>query len=790
MIRLRIETIMRSFINSSIQRGRQIASRSTCLLEVVLYTVNVGAVFYITRYLFAMNSLFVFFNRDPRSLLAFIGERRRFSSAMLGVGSDPVIGLGNISYPLNPDWFLSYLLTATNTGDLHDGPLAFAIAATVLFAATGLCARAIGFAAGPAFAAAWLITLLTWQLFGMPIILTLWFLYPDFAELAAVSMLTALAALEVGRKPVWLSALFTTGFFLGITYIIHANPLALTYCLPIVMIFAVTQFLFGTDARGRLTILVWWAAVGLAFLAAGYVYYLAGLLTYTAIGFFPDINKRGITSLFSGSASMLFWPPPISVSAWSLQIIFTPERTFLLGGLAGNAMMAWLGSSRQRRVGLAVIITEFMLISIWVVNLFTNFWIASSIWYFEIFLFPFFAMGWCYIPVTLFSRLWRVVRSSRLPLVWLRMPSSLNILLLAVLPGIVLAYAFTKGPAIKQANQESWLLKWGAPYPESQTEITRFLKSEIGLVPGQPFRGRSATMLGFTLLKERRISKIFNFYYFPLFATGNLHDGPGLWQDDIPTLMEYNPLMTPAYFAVIRRFFTEASDEVGRNMVLMRRVEPRMLKVLGVRFLLTDARIDGAQLRMRMQISTPREDRVRLDLSELELEHFDIYLYELTDVNVGQFSPTRFKVIPDAAKTLAALSDSSLALEKTAIVDQPLRDGLTTATLKTFSVDRDRYRVRAVSDGPAMLLLPIEFSRCLRVSSRSAGVLPRLFRADLLLTGILFEDELDADISFYSGPFSNSRCRLDDFADANRLDMRNAFKEFPEYGALGTPSVK
>jgi hypothetical protein len=350
---------------------------------------------------------------------------------------------------------------------------------------------------------------------------------------------------------------------------------------------------------------------------------------------------------------------------------------------------------------------------------------------------------------------------------------------------LVAVHALINGTVIKQASQESSLFKFGASYPESQTEITRLLKSEIGLFPGQPFRGRAATMLGFILPNEQSAGRINQVYYLALFATGNLHDGPGLWQDDTPTLMEYNELMTPAYLVVMRRFFTEASERIGRNTVVMRRIDLRMLKVLGVRFLLTDTPIDGAQLRMQMRIPTPREDRAMLGLSELELESFDIYLYELTDVNVGQFSPTLFKVIPDAAKILAALSDSSLALEKTVIVDQPLRDGLTTATLKTFSVDRDRYRVRAVSDGPAMLLLPIEFSRCLRVSSRSAVVLPRLFRADLLLTGILFENELDADISFFSGPFSNSRCRLDDFADANRLDMRNAFKEFPEYGVLG-----
>jgi hypothetical protein len=81
--------------------------------------------------------------KHHHSLLAFIGERRRFPSTVLGVGSDPVIGLGNISFPLNPDWFLSYLLTATSAGDLQDGPLAFAIGTTELFAVTALCARAL-----------------------------------------------------------------------------------------------------------------------------------------------------------------------------------------------------------------------------------------------------------------------------------------------------------------------------------------------------------------------------------------------------------------------------------------------------------------------------------------------------------------------------------------------------------------------------------------------------------------------------------------------------------------------
>ena len=771
---------MHSFIGSSIQHGRQADSRMGRLLEIALWIVNIGSAFCVTRYLFNMNRVFVFFDRDPHSLLAFIGERRRFSSTLLGVGSDPVIGLGNISWTLNPDWFLSYLLTATSAGDLQDGPLAFAIGATELFAVTALCARAFSFAAGPAFATGWLITLTTWPLFGWPIILTLWFLFPHIGEILAISTLVALAALEIGRKPWWLSAVCAIGIFLGITYVTLALPTLLVLVLPIAILFAGSQFLFRTDARGRLVILLSWAAIAIATLACGYVHYLAGLLSYTALGFFPDLGKRPLIS----EASMLFWPP--AVTGWSLETIFTPGRTFILGGLAGNAMIAWLGSLRQRQLGLAVVVAEFIFLSIGLTNYYvSNFWFGPSIWYFENFLFPFFAMGCCYLVVTFLSQLWRFLRSSQFPFVRQQIPYLANVALSLSLPGLVAVYALINGTVIKQASQQSPLFKFGPPYPESQTEITRFLKSEIGLFPGQPFRGRVAAMLGFILPKEQSSGRIQQVYYFAQFATGNLHDGPGLWQDDIPTLMEYNELMAPAHFVVMRRFFTEASQQVTRDIVVMRRVDPRMLKVLGVRFLLTDARIDGAQLRMRMRIPTPREDRVRLGMSELEVDHFDIYLYEFTNVNMGQFSPTRFKVIPDAGNILAELSDSSLALDEVIIVDRPLPGGLTSATLKAFTVDRDHYRVRAVSEGPAVLLLPIEFSRCLSVTSRSTGMLPELFRADLLLTGILFDSELDAEISFHSGPFSNSRCRLDDLADANRLDMRNAFKAFPDYAVLG-----
>jgi hypothetical protein len=111
-------------------------------------------------------------------MLAFIGERYRFSDILFGLGNDPVIGLGNIAYDMNPRWFLTYALTADVSGNIQNGPLAFAIAATELFAATALSDRMIGFSLAPSFAAGWFITLTVWQLFGLPYIVTILFHYP------------------------------------------------------------------------------------------------------------------------------------------------------------------------------------------------------------------------------------------------------------------------------------------------------------------------------------------------------------------------------------------------------------------------------------------------------------------------------------------------------------------------------------------------------------------------------------------------------------------------------------
>jgi hypothetical protein len=164
------------------------------------------------------------------------------------------------------------------------------------------------------------------------------------------------------------------------------------------------------------------------------------------------------------------------------------------------------------------------------------------------------------------------------------------------------------------------------------------------------------------------------------------------------------------------------------------------------------------------------------------MESFELYLYELADVNIGQFSPTEVRQSNDANQILTTISNHDLRLDHVVVASEPLPNKLEKAELLDFRVERDAFRIRAKSEGHSVLLLPWEFSQCIKITTRSGAA--RLFRADLFLTGVLFEGDLDATITFHTGPLIDSRCRLKDLDDSRQLKIRNAFDDRPALGNM------
>jgi hypothetical protein len=725
-----------------------------------------------------MNSSAIFYGFDGLQMLAFIGERYRFTDIIFGLGSDPVIGLGNIAYTVNPRWFPSYALTADTSGYIQHKPLAFAVAATELFAATVLCGRMNGFSLTLSFAAGWLITLTVWQLFGgPPYIVNFVFVYPHHAELLSVVVLMASFALRVGDDSWAKNIALTTGFFLCLSFILFAEPTTLILALPVVGLFSASTLLLAPCSRYK--IVMCWASLALACLILGYIHYMAGLLNYTAAAQFPDISKRSHT-FYSGQVSLLLWTP---VSSWGQ--IFTPERAYVGGGLIGNIIMLWLGSPLQRRLALGVLGAEAVFLTIGLSNYFLDYWFGPAVWYFETFLFPFFALGICFLatsPILLARRFIQHSRWASSELQWAR--SSFANATVPILLALAAVVQFARaGEVLKARSPETDIFApMASPFPQPETSITHILKEEIKLVPGQRFRGRVAVFIGLIFPEKRRWDEYSLGHYFAQFATGNLHDGPGLWQDDIPTLMEFNTLISPPNFAFLRTFLTNPTDIMIRTAIGMRRIDQRILKAIGVRFVISDQPIADAALRAQVTIPTPPVARERLGFAYKTMESFELYLYELADVNIGQFSPNEVRQSSDANQMLTEMSNDDLRLDQVVFASEPLPNQLQKAELIDFRVERDAFRIRAKSEGPSVLLLPWEFSQCLKITTRTGAA--RLFRADLFLTGVLFEGDLDATITFHTGPLIDSRCRLKDLHDSHQLKIRNAFDDRPTLGNM------
>lgn len=72
------------------------------------------------------------------------------------------------------------------------------------------------------------------------------------------------------------------------------------------------------------------------------------------------------------------------------------------------------------------------------------------------------------------------------------------------------------------------------------------------------------------------------------------------------------------------------------------------------------------------------------------------------------------------------------------------------------------FRVEAKGEGNSLLLLPFEYSSCLKIKENTSHRKPAISPTNLLQTGVVFDRRLDIEIKFTTGIFVNPFCRLED----------------------------
>jgi hypothetical protein len=280
-----------------------------------------------------------------------------------------------------------------------------------------------------------------------------------------------------------------------------------------------------------------------------------------------------------------------------------------------------------------------------------------------------------------------------------------------------------------------------------EPELRQFLSHNIGLSVDHPFRGSAF---------------FYTFQYNEFLTLDNL------WVDRVPTGNEYSQLITPqAIYFVHQLFKRNLSADLnwfrpwintgGGSFALLFRTFP----ALGVRYIGGFEKFHVAGMEELPSVSFPRRGP--------RSPPGQWVIYEIPDVNLGNYSPTEVTSVRSAAEIVAALSAANFDFTRQVVLSTEIRDRLVPARETKLSVIRGGLHFSGHSDGASLVVLPLQYSNCLRVRDDRA----RLVRANLIMTGVIFSGAIDTDISFDYGIFSPA-CRRGDFADMKQLGIKLA----------------
>jgi len=288
---------------------------------------------------------------------------------------------------------------------------------------------------------------------------------------------------------------------------------------------------------------------------------------------------------------------------------------------------------------------------------------------------------------------------------------------------------------------------------DAETPIVRYLEREIGLHRGEVFRGLAATYLGNNPTTDAQWGHSSRYQrlwlaspYFLLNATGNPHQNSGLWDYAIPTFDEYAHMITRPLHEFTRKMLSNPDEHFDYRLIRPFELAPDLLRMLGVRFVISDVKTDDPELTEVERAGDPPV----------------LFLYRLDGANIANWSPIEVTVIKDNRALMDALELNRAHLRERVFLsaDPPrLLDDLVPMRHGSLSFDTNHFRFKGESDGWSLALLPLQFSHCWIRETPDADAY--LLRANYLLTGLLFKGTVDVRYTFDFGPW-RSQCRIAD----------------------------
>jgi len=221
----------------------------------------------------------------------------------------------------------------------------------------------------------------------------------------------------------------------------------------------------------------------------------------------------------------------------------------------------------------------------------------------------------------------------------------------------------------------------------------------------------------------------------------------------VPLLNDYSHNLTPLAFSFYQELILDGAIQQRRNHFDFEFRNLDFYRLLGVRYLISETRPDADVLGTN-------------NTNGIAVSSFgDRYVLDLGTANNGDYSPVKILYASSLRETFEIIESENFLPQRDVILEDSINVDLVPASNAKLQVQDGKIRSTARSSGISLLVLPIEFSECLVFGGESEpSKLLAVYRVDGMLTGLLFERELDISIDFKYRPFGKSECRLNDLS--------------------------
>jgi hypothetical protein len=679
---------------------------------------------------FARNINALFYHYDGSYLLVAARDQLSFGQPIFDYTNNFLQSIGNIQLPLNAR-LLPFLWPIGWFSNLHVAKIAsYLILAAIIFLTAYGLARLLSQSRTVALTAGWILGFATAPFVPRPFFYEILSVAPFFVVIAVTPVVAFCLIRQAGRSSNLLADAATViGLVALAFYALAAVPLLLPIVALGTGIYVVLALFLARRRSELLRKLVILAAALVVAVLLRWPWYALGLFLDTAPNFFPN----DYTAVYHDAtyASILFhrksfgWAGPLLVASSAVGAILSLRSVDLELRASAWMLLALIAIFFGAGIALALM----------------PHWILPPPIYLEIAAWPLYGV---FAAITLHRIAGFIVeRFARLRLA---MDYRVRAELIVPAAGLVLAAVLVmeKSPTAS-----------GFPFPPRISPVVAILRDNVALESFSRLNGRILTVMPVKADGMDAWSQQSSAASEWAQISRNDEMSVGLWYFRVPTLFEYNQFLSPVFHALIKRALQRPPISHQRNITILTYPNARVLKLLGVRYVLMP-QPDAALGELRAT-----EDRAGVQWG----------LVELPEPNLATYSPTSIETRRDLASALDFVVDDSVDLAKRAVTPSPIIGALEPVQSSALATANEDLHIVAKSAGRSLIIVPLEFSHCVELHEMGlgTGTGAALLRVDGVLTGIVFEHDLDAVLSFRIGPLHNPLCRWQDYQDLRAM---------------------